>query len=136
MQNLHRILLKINRSISTNISGTKTIETVVTSLRIDRILATGLSISRRKIEYSLLRGCVKLNGKVVTKKSIEIKSGDIVDKFIIEQTTESHFTVGRVKLVEIGETTKKGNYKIELERTKLLSIAKIEYTDSLSNEFA
>ena len=26
----------------------------------------------RKVEYNLLRGCVKLNGATVTKKSIEV----------------------------------------------------------------
>lgn len=40
--------------------------------------------SFRKIEYSLLRGCVKLNGKVVTKKSIEVKTNFVLQVLRIE----------------------------------------------------
>lgn len=65
-------------------SCAKSFDLVVTSLRIDRIIATGLGIGRRQSEYSLLSGLIKLNGETVTKKSKEVIVGDIIDRILPE----------------------------------------------------
>ena len=57
--------------------------------------------------------------------------GDIVDKISVERTTVEEYTIGRVKVLEIGETTKKGNYKVKLLRAKVIVIPKAQYKQSL-----
>jgi len=123
--------LSIQRYFASNIPAGKPFDIVVTSLRIDRILATGLGVGRRKVEYSLLSGCVKLNGQSTAKKNTLVKEGDILDVLADEQVSTEELIFSRLKLVEIGETTKKGNIKVLFHRNKVLKVAKSEYLNSL-----
>jgi len=108
--------------------GGHIVDLVVSSLRIDRIIATTLGIGRRKVEYNLLKGLVKLNGQTVSKKSVEVSEGDIIDQFSLENTTDSVYNFNRIQLLEIAEnTTKKGNLKVKLYKKKNLSIDKEDY---------
>ncbi|XP_065653286.1 mitochondrial transcription rescue factor 1-like [Hydra vulgaris] len=110
------------------------IDVVVSSLRIDRLLATGLGTGRNKIELSLLSGCVKLNGKTVLDKSVEVKKGDIIDRISQENSTEEKYVLARVQLQEIGEKTIKGNIRVRLMRSKYIVIEKLNYQSSLQIE--
>lgn len=65
--------------------------------------------------------------------SFQVKESDVIDRISLEKSTESTYTLGRVNLVEVGETTKKGNFKVVLDRTKLLEITKTEYVKSWEN---
>lgn len=115
---------------SSNNNQGKLLQLVVTSLRVDRILATGFAIGRRKAEYSLLKGLVKINGKTVTKKSVEVNEGDIIDQFSLEKTTEFVYNLDRLELLEIGDLTKKGNQKVTLRKTRNFTIDKEDYRES------
>jgi len=80
------------------------------------------------VEYNLLKGLVKLNGQTVTKKSVEVSEGDIIDQFSLENTTDTVYNFNRIQLLEIAEnTTKKGNLKVKLYKKKNLSIDKEDY---------
>ncbi|XP_066910439.1 mitochondrial transcription rescue factor 1-like [Clytia hemisphaerica] len=115
--------------------GGHIVDLVVSSLRIDRIIATTLGTGRRKVEYNLLKGLVKLNGQTVTKKSVEVSEGDIIDQFSLENTTDSVYNLNRIQLLEIAEnTTKKGNLRVKLYKKKNLSIDKEDYRFEFNTE--
>lgn len=118
-------------SQSTDIGG-KILNVVVTSLRVDRVVATAFGIGRGKVEYGLLSGLVKLNGDQLKKKSVSIREGDILDLISEEKTTPDDLVLSRLKLLEIGEKTKKGNINLTLYRNKMLKIGRSEYTKSLN----
>jgi len=100
---------------------------VASSLRIDRVIATAIGIGRRKAEYNILKGLVKVNGQTVTKKSIEVVEGDKIDQFSLEKTTDSVYCFDRIQLLEVGEKTKKGNLHLTLYKKKDLFIDKEDY---------
>ena len=65
---------------------------------------------------------------------LQVKEGDIVDRVVADKINAEHFTLGRVRLLEILETTKKGNYKVKLRRTRTLVVPKLQYEKSLACE--
>ncbi|XP_046847390.1 uncharacterized protein LOC124441015 [Xenia sp. Carnegie-2017] len=112
---------------SHNSNSHKTIVMVVTSLRVDRVAASGLGIARRKIDHSLLSGNIFLNGEKVTKKSRNVVQGDVIKMIFERQPNKDVIKYGEVKVIEIGDLTKKGNHNIELLRNKSLSMSTHEF---------
>ncbi|CAB3987593.1 PREDICTED: uncharacterized protein C6orf203 homolog [Paramuricea clavata] len=107
---------------SDNDNSGKLIQLVVTSLRVDRVAASGLGIARRKIDHSLLAGKIFLNEEQVTKKSQQVVEGDIIKRISETQPSKDKIKFGQVKVVSIGDLTKKGNYRVDLLRNKSLSL--------------
>ncbi|XP_028412863.1 uncharacterized protein LOC114535751 [Dendronephthya gigantea] len=105
----------------------KLIQLVVTSLRVDRVAASGLGLARRKVDHSLLAGNIFLNGEKVIKKSQQVIEGDTITRISETQPNKDEIKFGQVKVKSIGELTKKGNYHVELLRNKLLSLPVKEF---------
>lgn len=121
------LLLRASFCQTANGDG-RIVNLVASSLRIDRVIATTFGIGRRKAEYNLLKGLVKLNGQTVVKKSIEVEEGDKIDQFSLDKTTETVYCFDRIQLLEIGgEKTKKGNLNLTLYKRKNVFIDKDDY---------
>ena len=56
--------------------------------------------------------------------------GDVIDRISKEQSNDVTLVLGRVKVLSIGEKTKKGNQRVELERWKQMVIPKQDYKTS------
>ena len=56
--------------------------------------------------------------------------GDVIDRISKEQSNDVTLVLGRVKVLSIGEKTKKGNQRVELERWKQMVIPKEDYKTS------
>eukprot|EP00112_Aurelia_sp_Birch-Aquarium-sp1_P010522 Seg2241.10 transcript_id=Seg2241.10/GoldUCD/mRNA.D3Y31 product="putative protein C6orf203-like" protein_id=Seg2241.10/GoldUCD/D3Y31 len=93
-------------------------EYVVSSLRVDRIASSGLGISRRNMDLAFLSKLLFLNGNVVTKKSIQVQVGDVIDHIRNVESTEESIKFDSVKVVEMGEETLKGKQRILLARKR------------------
>ena len=63
---------------------------------------------------------------------LQIREADIIDQFCLERTTESVYYFDRIQLLEVGETTKKGNSKIVLYRKRGLQLDKEDYREEFS----
>ena len=57
-------------------------------------------------------------------------SGDIIDRISENDSSRNEIRYGQVKVINIGELTKKGNYRIELLRNKSLSLSRKEFWDN------
>lgn len=76
----------------------------VASLRLDGICADVYRLSRSKILVPIKAGRCRVNWKVEENPSAALKEGDIV----------SLQTFGRFKVLEAGEMTKKGRYRVKI----------------------
>lgn len=85
----------------------KDVSTVEASLRLDSVASAGMGMSRSKMSAAIKSGLVLVNWKSASSGTPEVKEGDVV-------TVRGS---GRVKVVDI-TVTKKGRYKINMERTK------------------
>ncbi len=85
----------------------KNISATVSALRLDSVAAAGYSTSRTQMSEGIKMQQVKLNHKPAKNPAQEVKVGDII----------SYRGRGRVELVNIKGTTKKGRISIELNRT-------------------
>ena len=83
-------------------------EIIVTSLRIDNIIATIAGLSRKQILEKFKDKEVILNYEILTKYTTNLKVGDI---FSIRK-------YGKYKFSEIKTTTKRGNYIIIVKKYK------------------
>ncbi len=84
----------------------KEIQGTVAGLRLDAVLATGLSIARGKSAELIRGGMVEVNWETIENVSAEVKEGDVL----------SVRGYGRMKLTRIGGLTRKGRYGITVMR--------------------
>lgn len=84
----------------------KTIQATVSSPRLDSVMSAGFGISRKKSLPFIRSGNVSVNWEVTDKADYLLKEGDMI----------SVRGMGRVRVSEIGGSTKKGRVKIFLER--------------------
>lgn len=54
--------------------------------------------------------------------SFQVICGDIIERLFEDQPNKEEIKFGQVKVVHIGDLTKKGNYRIEILRNKSLSL--------------
>ncbi|WP_033829291.1 YlmH family RNA-binding protein [Bacillus andreraoultii] len=80
----------------------------VSSLRIDTVLANASRLSRQKIQSLIEQGLVKVNWAVVHSTSYELQEGDVI----------SARGIGRIRLLTIGDKTKKDKWKITVGKYK------------------
>ncbi len=81
---------------------------LVSSMRIDKIIASTFEISRNLAVNMLQSRKVKLNYLEIEKKDFTVEQGDLI----------SVRGLGRIKILRILGETKKGKQKIECEITK------------------
>lgn len=74
----------------------------VASLRLDTVLAQVARLSRQKAKLLIEQGSVKVNWTVIDSPAYELREGDII----------SAKRIGRMKLKEIGDQTKKDKWRI------------------------
>ncbi|XP_071801433.1 uncharacterized protein [Asterias amurensis] len=111
----------------------KDLRQFVPSLRLDAVLGAGLGISRKSVEDAFLSTRLRVNGEKVTKKSKQVKEGDILD-LILERSTPSQagegdarneMSVMRIHIKEISaDKTGKDRIPVFLRRWKNLLVAK------------
>ena len=73
------------------------------SVRLDRVVCQGLSITRQVFEADFYSKKFYLNGKLLTKKSQKLKAGDGVDYITNLANQDSARTAKRVRVVEVIE---------------------------------
>mgnify|MGYP001173887780 CR=1 FL=1 len=78
------------------------------SLRLDAILSHSSKLSRQKAQILIQQGLVKVNFRIIEQPSFELQEGDLI----------SARGIGRIKLLEIGEKTKKDKWKIKVGKQK------------------
>lgn len=84
------------------------IVTTVSSLRLDVVLSGAGRSSRQKVQTLIRQGFVKVNWKVVETPSYMLEEGDLL----------SARGIGRIRLLSVGERTKKGKWRITLGKYK------------------
>ncbi len=84
----------------------KLIRDTVSSLRLDGVVSSGFSISRGKAAEAIAAGRVELNAFVCMKGDKPVSEGDRI----------SLRGLGKMRLKEVGGTTKKGRISILIER--------------------
>lgn len=84
----------------------KEIKTTVPSLRLDAVASSGFGISRSRMAKEITAELVKVNWKVITNASYQVKPEDII----------SVRGKGRVMIEEIKGATKKGRIALVLKR--------------------
>ncbi|XP_006813658.1 uncharacterized protein LOC102803715 [Saccoglossus kowalevskii] len=95
----------------------------ISGFRADQILATGLGLSRNKVDDAFLSGKLRLNGEKLTKKSKRIDVGDTVD--IVKGSEEDKIEVMRVVFRKLeDEKSRKDKYIVILRRWKHLVLPK------------
>lgn len=80
----------------------------VSSLRIDTVLANASRLSREKVQSLIEHGLVKVNWAVVNSTSYELQEGDVI----------SARGIGRIRLLTIGDKTKRGKWKVTVGKYK------------------
>lgn len=84
------------------------IEATVSSLRLDTVLSQGSRLSRQKVQTLIEQGLVKVNWTVIDSPSYTLHEGDLI----------SARGVGRIRLLTIGERTKRDKWRITLGKIK------------------
>lgn len=85
-----------------DVIANKIITSTVSSLRMENILKVALGISRRKIEDAFYEGKVRLNGKMMNKKSMKLNVGDEIDMIVSKSPQNADLLiVHRAQLLNI-----------------------------------
>ncbi|XP_037809554.1 mitochondrial transcription rescue factor 1 [Lucilia sericata] len=99
----------------------KVIKTKVNSLRADLLLKAGLGIARNKIENIFYESRIRVNGKKLAKKSVQLYEGDEIDVIRgFSQQNPSHLVVSRVIILSASE--REEGYSVNLRRYKSLLV--------------
>ncbi|MGI6225337.1 MAG: RNA-binding protein [Peptococcales bacterium] len=88
------------------VQSEKVINTTVSSLRLDTIVAHGFGISRGKVTSFITGGKVKVNWQPILENDYQCKEKDVI----------SLRGKGRIKLAKISGETKKGRLKVAINR--------------------
>lgn len=81
---------------------------IVSSLRLDTVLSAISRLSRQKALTLIQQGLVKVNWKMVDQAAFQLHEGDII----------SARGIGRIKLISVGDKTKKDKWKITAGKIK------------------
>lgn len=106
--NVEVIETALETLISKEISFYVNEQITVSSMRIDTIISRIIAGSRTKAQEFILSKNVKLNG-IITKE---------VDTVLKEQDRLSIYKYGRVIIGDISKTTKKGNFLLNIKKSK------------------
>ncbi|ALC47559.1 CG4884 [Drosophila busckii] len=99
----------------------KVIKTNVNSLRADLLLKSGLGMARNKVELNFYESKIRVNGKKLQKKSVQLQVGDEIDVIRgFSQTNPSHLVVARVVILSAGE--REDGLNVHLRRYKSMLI--------------
>ncbi|XP_065364876.1 mitochondrial transcription rescue factor 1 [Calliphora vicina] len=99
----------------------KVVKTKVNSLRADLLLKAGLGIARNKIENIFYESRIRINGKKLAKKSVQLNEGDEIDVIRgFSQQNPSHLVVSRVVILSSSE--REEGYSVNLRRYKSLLV--------------
>ncbi|KAM7361508.1 uncharacterized protein ACRADG_012396 [Cochliomyia hominivorax] len=99
----------------------KVIKSKVNSLRADLLLKAGLGIARNKIENIFYESRIRVNGKKLSKKSVQLNEGDEIDVIRgFSQQNPSHLIVSRVVILSASE--REEGYSVNLRRYKNLLV--------------
>lgn len=80
----------------------------VATPRLDAILASGFHLSRSEAQRVVKSGLVRVNFAEETRTDRKVEAGDLI----------SLRGAGRLRMLTLGDATRKGRYHIELERTQ------------------
>ncbi|XP_005176695.1 mitochondrial transcription rescue factor 1 [Musca domestica] len=99
----------------------KVVKAKVNSLRADLILKAGLGMARNKVENIFYESRIRVNGKKLQKKSVQLHDGDEIDVIRgFSQTNPSHLIVSRV--IILSEAEREEGFSVQLRRYKSLLI--------------
>ncbi|XP_018799965.1 PREDICTED: uncharacterized protein C6orf203 homolog [Bactrocera latifrons] len=99
----------------------KVLKTSVNSLRADLVLKAGLGMARNKVETIFYESKVRVNGKKINKKSVQLHVGDEVDVVRgFSQANPTHLVISRVVVLDVNERDE--GYSVQLRRYKSLLI--------------
>ncbi|EDV93178.1 mitochondrial transcription rescue factor 1 [Drosophila grimshawi] len=99
----------------------KVVKTKVNSLRADLLLKSGLGMARNKVELNFYESKIRVNGKKLLKKSVQLEVGDEIDVIRgFSQTNPSHLVIARVVILS-AEGREEG-LSVHLRRYKSLLI--------------
>ncbi|XP_030559271.1 uncharacterized protein C6orf203 homolog [Drosophila novamexicana] len=99
----------------------KVVKTKVNSLRADLLLKAGLGMARNKVELKFYESKIRVNGKKLLKKSVQLDVGDEIDVIRgFSQTNPSHLVISRVVILSAGEHD--DGLSVHLRRYKSLLI--------------
>ncbi|XP_011190407.2 mitochondrial transcription rescue factor 1 [Zeugodacus cucurbitae] len=99
----------------------KVLKASVNSLRADLLLKAGLAMARNKVETIFYESKVRVNGKKINKKSVQLDVGDEIDVVRgFSQTNPTHLVVSRVVILDVDERDE--GYSVQLRRYKSLLI--------------
>ncbi|XP_073816024.1 mitochondrial transcription rescue factor 1 [Musca autumnalis] len=99
----------------------KVIKAKVNSLRADLILKAGLGMARNKVENIFYESRIRVNGKKLQKKSVQLHDGDEIDVIRgFSQSNPSHLVISRVIILSVAE--REEGLSVQLRRYKSLLI--------------
>uniref|UniRef100_A0A1I8P7F9 Mitochondrial transcription rescue factor 1 C-terminal domain-containing protein n=1 Tax=Stomoxys calcitrans TaxID=35570 RepID=A0A1I8P7F9_STOCA len=99
----------------------KVVKTKVNSLRADLILKAGLGIARNKVENIFYESRIRVNGKKLQKKSVQLHDGDEIDVIRgFSQQNPSHLVISRV--IILAADPREEGFSVQLRRYKSLLI--------------
>ncbi|XP_062124495.1 mitochondrial transcription rescue factor 1 [Drosophila sulfurigaster albostrigata] len=99
----------------------KVVKTKVNSLRADLLLKSGLGMARNKVEHNFYESKIRVNGKKLQKKSVQLDVGDEIDVIRgFSQTNPSHLVIARVVILSAAE--REEGLSVHLRRYKSLLI--------------
>ncbi|XP_017478173.1 PREDICTED: uncharacterized protein C6orf203 homolog isoform X1 [Rhagoletis zephyria] len=99
----------------------KVLKTSVNSLRADLVIKAGLGMARNKVEAIFYESKVRVNGKKLNKKSVQLNVGDEIDVVRgFSQANPTHLVVSRVVVLDVSE--REEGFVVQLRRYKSLLI--------------
>ncbi|TMW53446.1 hypothetical protein DOY81_001444 [Sarcophaga bullata] len=113
----------------------KVIKTKVNSLRADLVLKAGLGIARNKIENIFYESKIRVNGKKLPKKSVQLNVGDEIDVIRgFSQQNPSHLVISRVVILSAAD--REEGFSVNLRRYKSLLIENYSGVNSFKSSAA
>ncbi|EDW83033.1 uncharacterized protein Dwil_GK22530 [Drosophila willistoni] len=99
----------------------KVVKANVNSLRADLLLKSGLGMARNKVELHFYESKIRVNGKKLQKKSVQLDVGDEIDVIRgFSQTNPSHLVISRVVILSAND--REEGLSVHLRRFKSLLI--------------
>lgn len=99
------------------------IKILVTSLRADLLLKSGVGVARNKIETAFYENRIRLNGKKIAKKSVSCSVGDEIDLIKNDSPLNpNHVIIARIEVLSI--VPKQEGIEVKLRRFKSLTVEK------------
>ncbi|XP_022225135.1 mitochondrial transcription rescue factor 1 [Drosophila obscura] len=110
----------------------KVVKTKVNSLRADLLLKAGLGMARNKVELNFYESKIRVNGKKLQKKSVQLDIGDEIDVIRgFSQSNPSHLVISRVAILSAGE--REEGLSVHLRRYKSLLIENYRGADAFKS---